>query len=79
MYRSDVRPSVCPPVSHRSTAVPDADGFAAKRPAGRRYRSIAAGAGAAYELLKRSTTNEGSVMLTAEGRGSTHILYLLFY
>jgi len=50
--------------------------FAAERPVGRRHRSIAAGVGAAYQLsvdicCRRSAANAGSVMLRAEGRGST--------
>ena len=78
MYRSGVRPSVrlfaC-----RSTAAAAAGGFAAERPAGRRYRSIAAGAGAAYQLHARSAANAGSVTLKADGRGScnTYLFRLL--
>jgi len=63
--RSIVRPSVC--LSHRSTAAAVIGGFAAKRPADRGYRSTAAGAGVAYQLLTRSTTNAGNVMLRADG------------
>ena len=40
--RTHVRPSVC--LSRRSTEATAAGGFAAERPAGSRYRSIAAGA-----------------------------------
>ena len=66
MYRSGVRPSVC--LSHLSTAATAAGGFAAERPAGRRYRSTAAlnSNGAA---ARRSAATAGSVMLTNEGRG----------
>jgi len=42
--RPSVRPSVC--LSHRSTAAAACGEFAAERPAGRTYRSTAAGAGA---------------------------------
>ena len=76
MKRSSVHPSVC-------LSVPWIDGstggFAAERPAGSRYRSTAAGAGAAYQLSidiavsrrPRSTATAGSVMLRTEGRGLT--------
>ena len=42
MKRSNVRPSVR--LSHRFTAAAACGGFSAERPAGRRYRSTAAGA-----------------------------------
>ena len=52
--------------------------FAAERITVRRYRSIAAGAGSAYQLsieifrrCPRSTANAGSVMSRTDGRGST--------
>jgi len=73
--RMSVRPSVC-------LSVPSIDSssggrqVAAKRLTGKRYRSIAAGA--AYQPLndiccrrRRSAANAGSVVLRAEGRGST--------
>ena len=70
MKRSSVRLSV--PSIDGSTG-----GFVAERPAGRRYRSTAAGAGAAYQLSidiavsrrPRSTATAGSVMPRTEGRG----------
>ena len=46
--------SVC--LSHLSTAAAAVGGFAAEHPAGRRYRSIAAGTGAAYQLQARLAT-----------------------
>ena len=49
MQRSDVRPSGRLSIN-RSTAATTAGGFAAERPVGRRYWSIAAVAGAAYRL-----------------------------
>jgi len=53
VYETVERPSIC--LSHRSTAAAVAGGFAAERPADRRYRSTAAGAGgAAYQLQARS-------------------------
>jgi len=71
--RESVRPSVC--LSHRSTAAKAASRFAAERSAGRRCRSIAAGA---LWTRRRSATNAGSVTLRADGRGSTQICYLCF-
>jgi len=59
VYETVERPSVC--LSHRSTAAAACGGFAAERPAGRRYRPIAS-AGAQRH-------NADSVTLTAEGRG----------
>jgi len=46
-------------------------GFAAERYAGRKYRSVAAGAGAAYQLQMRLAANAGSVTLRAEERGGS--------
>jgi len=82
MLSSDDRPSVC-------LSVPSIDSssggrqVAAKRLAGKRYRSIAAGA--AYQPLidiccrrRRSAANAGSVVLRAEGRGSQHRLVNVF-
>ena len=74
MKQSRVRLSFC-------LSVPSVDSssgvgrFAAERPAGRRYRSAAAGVGFAYQLQarsaatapqRRSAANAGSVMLTAD-------------
>ena len=63
----------CPSVrlSHRSTAAAAARGFAAERPADRRYQSIAVGASAVYLQQARSAANAGSVALRAERGGST--------
>ena len=47
-----VCPSLC--LSHRSTAAATGGGLAAERPAGRTYRSIAAGAGARQQRRGRS-------------------------
>jgi len=51
------RPSICPSVSHRSTAVTADGGFAAKR---RRLQQISC------SRRRRSAANAGSVMLTAD-------------
>ena len=75
---SGVRPSVLPSVclSHRSEAATAAGGFAAERPAGRRYRLIAASAlRAPCCRRRRSAANAGSVVLRADEAGSTESSY----
>ena len=64
-------PSVC--LSHRSTAAAAVGGFAAERTVDRRYRQTAAGAvlRAPCSRRRRSATNVDSVMLRADGGGST--------
>jgi len=64
MKRPSVRPSVC--LSRQLTAAAACGGFAAERPAGRRYRSTA---GVSAAATRRSAVNAGSVVLTAEERG----------
>jgi len=59
------RPSIR--LSHRSTAANAAGGFAAERPAGRRYRSTAC----ALQRRRCSAAKAGSVTLRADGGGST--------
>ena len=66
--RLSVRPSVR--LSHRSAAATAADGFAAERQSGRRYRSMAAGALQQAPCSTSSAPNAGSVMLRADGGGS---------
>ena len=69
VYETIELPSGCL-VSHRSTTAAACGGFAAKRSADRRYRSIAArrvyaeGAGA-DAAARRSAVNAGSVIMTA--------------
>jgi len=65
---SGVRPSVC--LSRRSTAASACGGFAAERPAGRRYRLIFDGGGRRNNrynsaAARRSAANAGSAVLTA--------------
>ena len=74
-----VRPSVC------LTPATAAGGFAAERRAGRRYRSIAAGAMLQAPALKckNAAANAGIVMLRIDGGDSiqTHIVvccYVIF-
>jgi len=78
-----VRLSVC--LSHRSTAAAACGGFAAERPAGSRYRSIATDMRCTSRVARavlqaparssngaaarRSAANAGSVTLTADGGG----------
>jgi len=65
-----VHPYVC--LSHRSTAAAACNRFAAERLAGRRYRSIAAGAlRAPCSRRRRSAANAGSVTLTVDVGGWT--------
>ena len=64
--RASVRLSVW--LSHRLIAAAACGGFAAERPAGRRYRSTA---GVSAAATRRSAVNAGSVVLTAEERGWT--------
>ena len=66
-------PSVC--VSRWLTAVTAASGFAAERPAGRRYRSIAADPlRASFSRRRRSAADAGSIMPRADG-GSTETCF----
>jgi len=64
-------PSVC--LSHRSTAATAVGGFAAERTVDRRYRPTAAAAvlRAPCRRRRRSAANVDSVMLRADGGGST--------
>ena len=64
-------PSVC--LSHRSTAATAVGGFAAERTVDRRYRPTAAGdvLRAPCSRRRRSAANVDSVMLRADGGGST--------
>ena len=64
-------PSVC--LSHRSTAATAVGGFAAERTVDRRYRPTAAGAVLRAPCTRRrlSAANVDSVMLRADGGGST--------
>ena len=68
MQQFGVRPSV--PSIDNSRCAQARGWFAAERGRLRRYRSIA------DTRRTRSAANAGSVMLTAEGRGSTQTFYL---
>jgi len=64
-------------LSHQSTAATAAGGFAVERPAGRRYRLIAAGALRALCCRRRrSVANAGSVVLRTDEGGSARTCLL---
>jgi len=69
------RLSIC--LSHRSTAATTAGGFAADGPAGKRYWSIAAGAGV-QQQRRPSTALSSIVTLTADAGGRTQICSVIF-
>ena len=67
MKRLSVRPSVR--LSHQSTAAAACGGFAAKHPAGRRYRSIA-GAGAQQQRRRSTAISRKCVQCRVDSRGT---------
>jgi len=79
MKRSGVRPYAC--LSRHSTAAAACGGFAAERPAGRTYRSTAAGVGAQQQRRRSTSLSSTCGQCHVDNRGmrlSRDCVYFFF-